>query len=330
MTLPASGPITFNNVNVELGLTGTTLISLGQTNVRTLAGVASGAIAMNNLYGKSNRVELSLAYSSSTYSTVTVSVSSLSGYISGKTDLTITVNTGVWLANGLQIINNNYGDTVKIINLGFIAGTGGNGGSYYAFTYYPPSAGSNAIELNSAAVFTIDNTYGAAFIGGGGGGGGGALDDYIGGGGGAGGGSGGNSLFYDATGGSGGLIGSSGGNGAVSIQHYIGGGGGGRIFPGLGGDSNSGGGAGGGGGSYIYANDGDFYYGSGGGGANYSGQQAANNAGAGGGGWGASGGYSGVYGGTRMGASGGYAVRLNGASLSFVSNDLARVYGAVV
>lgn len=54
MTLPvAYNTITMNNVNVELGYSGTRQTSLNETNVRTLAGVPSGQIAFSNLHGKS-------------------------------------------------------------------------------------------------------------------------------------------------------------------------------------------------------------------------------------------------------------------------------------
>jgi hypothetical protein len=43
-----------SQVSVELGRASTATTSLGETAVRTLAGVSSGAIAMSNLYGKSN------------------------------------------------------------------------------------------------------------------------------------------------------------------------------------------------------------------------------------------------------------------------------------
>ena len=63
MTLNASGPISLSgttagqSIEIELGGTGTTQISLNCTTVRTLAGVASGAIVMpTNFYGKSNVV----------------------------------------------------------------------------------------------------------------------------------------------------------------------------------------------------------------------------------------------------------------------------------
>ena len=63
MTLNASGPISLSgttagqSIEIELGGTGTTQISLNCTTVRTLAGVSSGAIVMpTNFYGKSNAV----------------------------------------------------------------------------------------------------------------------------------------------------------------------------------------------------------------------------------------------------------------------------------
>lgn len=52
MVLP-SGTITMDQVNVELGIASGTNISLNQANVRALAGVPSGTIAMSNLQGKS-------------------------------------------------------------------------------------------------------------------------------------------------------------------------------------------------------------------------------------------------------------------------------------
>jgi hypothetical protein len=54
MTLPASGAISLNNVNVELGFSGTASINMGSADVRGLFGVASGAIAMSDGYGKSS------------------------------------------------------------------------------------------------------------------------------------------------------------------------------------------------------------------------------------------------------------------------------------
>ena len=54
MTLPASGAISLSNVNVELALSSTALISLNVTAVRSLFAVPSGAISMSDGYGKSS------------------------------------------------------------------------------------------------------------------------------------------------------------------------------------------------------------------------------------------------------------------------------------
>jgi hypothetical protein len=60
MTLQSSGAISLSQVNTELGLSATSPLALGAANVRGLAGVASGAIGMNSLYGKSNAPPVTL------------------------------------------------------------------------------------------------------------------------------------------------------------------------------------------------------------------------------------------------------------------------------
>jgi len=54
MALQSSGQITLNDVNVELGNTGTDAITMGSAAVRDLFGVASGEITMADGYGKSS------------------------------------------------------------------------------------------------------------------------------------------------------------------------------------------------------------------------------------------------------------------------------------
>lgn len=52
MTLPASGQISMSQVNTELGYSSSAAITLNNAAVRTLAGIASGAISLNDLHGK--------------------------------------------------------------------------------------------------------------------------------------------------------------------------------------------------------------------------------------------------------------------------------------
>jgi len=323
MTTP-SGQISLNDVNVELGFAGTTLIQMNQANVRTLAGVGGSGtvISMQNLQNKTNRVAISSTFASNT-ANATLNLSAISGYVSGKSDITVTINSGVYLYStstggyGLNISGATTGDTLTIVNNGFILGQGGTGGAGIAGNNAGP-----ALNLGfGMSACTINNTNASAYIAGGGGGGGGASSGSTsGGGGGAGGGVGG------ASGGAGGGVGASGSNGSGNS-----GGGGGRILPGSGGaggsatkgngDFGRGGGSGGGGGCY----NGTGNSSGGAGGSSTSGGSAGSAGGGGGGGWGASGG-TGTGGG---GGSGGKAVNLNGKSLTWTSGNTTRVYGAV-
>tara|TARA_R110000851_G_C12955257_1_gene553718 strand:+ start:13 stop:615 length:603 start_codon:yes stop_codon:yes gene_type:complete len=53
-TMSIGGTTTDRSINVELGRSATATSNMGETDLRTLAGVASGAISMSNFYGKSN------------------------------------------------------------------------------------------------------------------------------------------------------------------------------------------------------------------------------------------------------------------------------------
>ncbi|MBU3748528.1 MAG: hypothetical protein FGM36_14710 [Burkholderiaceae bacterium] len=54
MALVSAGAISLAEVNVELGRSASTTISMNDSNVRTLAQIGSGTISMSNFYGKSN------------------------------------------------------------------------------------------------------------------------------------------------------------------------------------------------------------------------------------------------------------------------------------
>jgi hypothetical protein len=313
-----------------------------------------------------SRATLSQTYSSNA-SNVSLDVSTLSGYISGKSDITITVNSGIYIwssSNGtpaLTITGTNTGDTVKLINNGYIMG----GAAQSLSSGQPvPGVGGAAISISSS--ITIDNTNSSAYIGGAGGSGaainGGTQPYQFGGG--AGGGYGGANNHDPTTYSLGGSVGNNGSAGTsytlsgfcCCIGSYLavenGGGGGGRVFPGTNGPfpggagfgaaSNHGaaGGAAGGGGGNINYITGPSAFGTGGdgGSVNANGGNASvsgtssnfASGGGGGGGWGASGGSTLFQGsGPYAGFAGGKAVALNGNSVTWVSGNTTRVYGAV-
>ena len=329
MPLPSSGRIKLSDVNTELGLASTTRVSLNQASVRTLLGVGSGRIRLAaDGYGKANRVALSQVFSANTTDS-TVTASSLPGYIAGKTDLTITVNSGIYvystnIANaGLTITGATAGDTIALVNNGFIMGKGGNAdvGSRSG-----TQGGGPALSIN----YNINLTNNSYIAGGGGSGGGlgfgpGVIGNAYGGGGGAGGGTGGG-----PSGGAGGGPGSSGSNGGsanIGGTNYYGGGGGGRILPGTGGGSRSaGGGSGGASGGGSGASGGT------GGSANNAGSSTSGSGSTfrsgGGGGWGAAGGNAtNSLTGTYFGGPGGKAINLNGYSITY--SLTGTIYGGV-
>lgn len=294
--------------------------------------------------GAKGRTTLSYTFSSNT-ANASLNLSSIGGYSAGNSDITVTVNSGVYLYStstggyGLNLSGGTAGDTLTIVNNGYIMGMGGAGGGYVGgSTARPGSAGGPAINFGfSLSGATVTNTSG--YIGGGGGGGASGPNNsggYVGGaGGGAGGGKGGSNdqSGPGAYGGNGGGIGSSGSNGSYySFYHkgsqytFSGGGGGGRIMPGSGGSTNqggNGGGAGGGGGWDYYSNAG------GNGGSAGNAGTGSGSGGGGGGGWGASGGNVPNYG--ASGYAGGKAINLNGKSITWTggSSSSSRSYGAV-
>lgn len=61
MTLPSTGPISFEDVNVELGRSRSASISLGETEVRALAGKLTGSVSLGDLRGKGFTHRVSVA-----------------------------------------------------------------------------------------------------------------------------------------------------------------------------------------------------------------------------------------------------------------------------
>ena len=313
--LPTSGALSISAINAIFSRGNNLNAYRGTTYYTSTTGpltFSSGAISMSSFYGTgptANRVAISYTFSSNT-ANASLNVSSIGGYSSGKSDITVTINSGVYLYStstgtpGFTISGGTSGDTITIVNNGFIAGKGGNGGTGVVRTGTGGGAGGTGLSLSTGVAVTVNNTNGSAYIGGGGGGAG----NYAAGGGGAGAGDGGTNALSGAAGGSGGGPGSSGSNGALGGRFCCcgfswyngGGGGGGRIFPGSGGSGSSGG---------------------------ANGLNAAGGGG-GGGGWGASGGNT-TFAPGGPGGAGGKAVALNGVSITWTSGNTTRVYGSV-
>lgn len=378
MPLNPSGQISLagstvgQSIALELGRTATTTTSLGETAVRNLCGVPSGAISLSNAYGKSvGPAVLNVTYTTN-QADLLLNVSTISGYSAGNSQITINVSSGVYIyatsisATAFTISGANTGDTITLVNDGFILGKGGNGGS-------PPHVGGTGAGQNGGKAMeisypmTINALNFSALIGGGGGGGAstvttptGTVFALGGGGGGCGGGNGGNGYgaprpsnpvpTQAGISGSGGAGASVGGTGSAGTPSGVagsgggpGGGGGGAVgtTPSKGGSRYQG--AGGGGGTFRFqpgggrppGGVGPALNGGAGGDSNFptpgvAGQAnpgSSYGAGGGGGGWGASGGPGSSNSGTA--GTGGQAIKTNGASVTFVSGYSGRIYGAV-
>ena len=239
-----------SQVNTELGIASTTLISLNQTNVRTLAGVPSGQISMSNLQGKSNTLTGQQTYTSAgTYTWVvpasgvsSISCAVLSGG-AGGTSLT-SGSTGSGGGGALTYANNvsvTPGATYTIV-----VGFGGARGAFRnAGASYIQLSGTSLVYANGAPNSNPGNPVtGTGYYGGQGrdGGGGGAAGYSGDGGAGA-------NYGNGSSGASGG-----GGGGGGAGGSYTGGGGGGVNFLGRGATGVGG----------VYASDADTRGGTGG------------------------------------------------------------------
>jgi len=159
MALPAAGnSISLQQVNVELGNTGTDAINMGSSAVRTLFDVSSGAIDMSDGFGKSSELGLTASAASSA-NLQTLFDANTSGSWTGSTAKRYTINSGTTM--GIITAPASMGGTLIIDHSGAIQGVGGtaNGG-----------AGATAMTIQSANI-TINMASGSTISGGGGGGG---------------------------------------------------------------------------------------------------------------------------------------------------------------
>ncbi len=191
MTTPNSGHLLMSDVQKELAITVGSSLYLSDPAVEALAKVTSASYYMSALYGRTNRVTLRYTISTNAVNFF-LNMNSLAGYIAGKTDLILTIGSGVYVYNGrtpttgwgdsglyggaLNVHYTTDGDTLMINNNGYIIGAGGNGGSGCdsLVSFSNPSYGGAALCVSCPTV--IDNTNPSAYIAGGGGGGGGGLN----------------------------------------------------------------------------------------------------------------------------------------------------------
>jgi hypothetical protein len=267
MALPVSGAISFNAINVELGVSGTTQASLNQASYRTLAGVPSGAISLSDFYGKANEFAFTISSNQTNANLRTLAVNA--GW-NQSTKVKATIGSGVEISSTSTgtpalTVNGSFPGGVELINSGIIVGRGGNGGrGGWDVGFNDPNGlngGAGGTALAVSVALSLNNAN--IISGGGGGGGGGSLGDADAGqnGGGGGGGGGG----FGAAG--------AGGRGDVNGQNGVAGG---QLTGGAGGQAGNRAGVpranGGGGGtnaaSGVTATGGSFTNGTGGAGGN--------------------------------------------------------------
>lgn len=182
MTLNSSGPISLGgatagqSINLELGQSATATTSLNASNVRTLAGVPSGAIIMpTNFYGKSNQFAFTISTNQTNANLRTLAVAA--GW-NESSQLVATISGGVIISSNATgtpalTIAGAFPGGVTLNNAGTIVGMGGNGGN--GGTYFgSPGGGSvgspGGTALSVSVATTVNNT--GVLAGGGGGGGG--------------------------------------------------------------------------------------------------------------------------------------------------------------
>ena len=236
MTLPASGPLSIQQINAEFGR-GNDLNSYRGTTWYTDAGgsgtFSTGAISISDFYGKRATSPTFTATISSHYDQLNLRSWAISAGWNGSSAAIITLAGGYWIYSSntgvaALTIDGSWPGGVTFINNSYVMGMGGNGGN-----------GSNAVGFaggTGLAVSTYVTIQNNANIGGGGGGGGGggagfgsAYQPLTGGGGG-----GGRTGLANSSGGSGynaGGAGTSGGEGGggngqpLDATHYAGRGG---------------------------------------------------------------------------------------------------------
>lgn len=173
-----SGQISLGDINVELGLTATAQISMNDTVVRTLAGVVSGEISLQNLQNKSNTFSFNLT-SGSNLNLRTQAV--LAGW-TGTSLVIATIPAGNTISStstgaSALTVDGSFPNGVQLVNNGTIVGAGGGGGQGALNGGRNATAGGGGGTGLTASV-AVSVTNNGTIAGGGGGGGGGGVQSY--------------------------------------------------------------------------------------------------------------------------------------------------------
>lgn len=183
MALRSTGAISMADINLELSKAAAAVISLNDSNARTLAAIASGAISLASFYGKSSAITIAVV---SNVQNLNIKSAAIAAGWNGTSPITVnvTVNSGVIVSSastGSPAVTTDTGwpagCVINLTNNGIICGKGGNGGvgnTTWAVTEsMNGTAGGVAISALQAIVITNNNIIG----GGGGGGGGGDVNN---------------------------------------------------------------------------------------------------------------------------------------------------------
>ena len=135
MAIKSSGQLSFTEIVAEFADTAPYSMSefyrnggkvpSNNTNVPT-----SGAISFSNFYNAVNIIQLNVTYSVNT-TNASININSLPGYVAGLSRLNVTINPGIYVYStstagyGLNITGGTTGDTIYILNQGYILGMGG-------------------------------------------------------------------------------------------------------------------------------------------------------------------------------------------------------------
>jgi hypothetical protein len=110
MTLPASGPINFDEMNLELGLLRFAQISLNDPAVRTLFEVSSGAISVVAAYGKSNPPPIFTTYTARTSPQTQYVVKNAFDNVTGRL-ISVGANDLYYTTDGINWTQGTYAST---------------------------------------------------------------------------------------------------------------------------------------------------------------------------------------------------------------------------